>query len=176
MRKGNESAVETGLTVYGKAGRGRYVPAVAPGTGYQRRVELPAPPQSLVIPHGGQSEQAIREETSPIQRAVATVISSAFFGLLIVPLGLLLIWLTDADPGAIALSIVGVVLAVGYLFLRFDRQAHDHSPAGVALHDRELTHEERMYELERRYDVYERMMAHLMDRAPGHGGQRDQAE
>jgi len=30
------------------------------------------------------------------------------------------------------------------MFLRFNQQAHDHSPAGVALHDRELTHAERM--------------------------------
>lgn len=136
----------------------RYVPAMPTA----RRIEVPAQPkQIIVVPHQVQADHAIREETTPIQRAVATVISSAFWGLLIVPLGLLFIWLTDADPGAIVLAIAGMVLAVGYIFLRFDRQAHDHSPAGVAIHDRELTHTERMHELNLRYATHNRMIDHL---------------
>lgn len=138
----------------------RYVPAVPVSN--VRRVEVPAQPQQIiVVPHQVQSDHAIRENTTPVQRAIATVISSAFWGLLIVPLGLLFIWLTDADPGAIVLSIAGIVLAVGYIFLRFDRQAHDHSPAGVAIHDRELTHTERMHELDLRYKTHNRMIDHL---------------
>jgi hypothetical protein len=133
-----------------------------PGASGARRQELPAQPQVIIIPHQGESKQAIQEHTSPIQRAVATVIASAFWGLITIPLGLLLIWLTDADPGAIVVVILAIVLATGYMFLRFNQQAHDHSPAGVALHDRDLTHTERMYELERRYDQSDRMMDYLI--------------
>jgi hypothetical protein len=153
-----------------------YLPATTSGASGARRTDLPAQPQVIIIPHQGESKQAIQEHTSPIQRAVATVISSAFWGMITIPLGLLLIWLTDADPGAIVVAILAVVLATGYMFLRFNQQAHDHSPAGVALHDRELTHTERMYELERRYDQSDRMMEYLTNSGePGHVGPTDQA-
>lgn len=131
-----------------------------------RRVEMPAQPTAIEIAHTGEAQQIINEATDPVRRALATAISSAFWGLIVVPLGLLFIWMTDADPFAIVLSIVGVVLAVGYMFLRFDRQAHEHSPAGVAIHDRELTHDERIHELDLRYSAYNRMIDHLL-------GQRD---
>lgn len=127
-----------------------------------QRVEMPAQPHAVEITYTGQAQQVINESTDPVRRALATAISSAFWGLIIVPLGLLLIWLTDADPGAVVLSIVGVVLAVGYMYLRFDRQAHEHSPAGVAIHDRELTHDERIHELDLRYGAYNRMIDHLL--------------
>jgi hypothetical protein len=62
-----------------------------------------------------------------------------------------------------------------YMFLRFDRQAHEHSPAGVAIHDRELTHDERIYELERRYNAYDRIIDHLTGE-PGHDQLVDKAQ
>src|SRR5687768_5038527 len=87
---------------YGLQSAKTFVPAIAPGSTQARRVDMPAQPQQMIIiPHQGQSEQAIREETTPIQRAVATVISSAFWGLITIPLGLVLVWMTDADPAAI---------------------------------------------------------------------------
>jgi hypothetical protein len=130
----------------------------------KRSTYVPAQPPAIEIPYAGETQQVINEATSPVQRAVATAISSAFWGLLVVPLGLVLIWLTDADPATILLTIVACVLAVGYMFLCFDRQAHEHSPAGVALHDRELTHEERIHELNLRYGAYHRMIDHLLQR------------
>jgi hypothetical protein len=61
---------------------------------------------------------------------------------------------------------VAGALAVIYAALRFDRHEREHSPAGVARLDRELLHDERMYAMERQFDIQEKIVDAMIGVTP----------
>jgi hypothetical protein len=120
------------------------------------------PTQVIEVPARAEGERIIREETSPIQRTVAVAISSMLWGVLSVSAGMVIIWATTDDPVTVIILVMIAISVTGYMFLKFDRQAQEHSPAGVERQKNSQQHRERMYELQRRFDLHEKMVDKLL--------------
>jgi hypothetical protein len=142
--------------------RSSYVPATTE-TQSMRRYQIPTPPTQVIeLPARAEGERIIREETDPLRRALAVAISSSLWGILCVFAGMVIIWASDTDSGVILVTVLLAVVVTGRMFLKFDRQAHEYSPAGVDRQKNAQLHRERMYELRRRFELHEKMIDKLL--------------
>ena len=142
--------------------RTTYVPAT-PATPVVRRDQIPIPPTQVIeVPARVEGERIIHEQTSPIQRAIAVVISAMLWGVLSAFAGMVIIWATTDDPVTVIILVIIAISVTGYMFFKFDCQAHEHSPAGVERQKNSQQHTERMYELQRRFDLHEKMVDKLL--------------